>query len=103
MLWKEWGLFDYPKVVKTPMDLTTVKTKLEKGQYTHPREFKHDVNLVWTNCMTYNADGSDYYVLASNLKKVFEEKYSKAIKEDGKYKKKKGNHSCTCVFFFFFF
>ena len=53
--WKEWGLLDYPKVVKNPMDLGTVKRKLDAGQYTHPKEFKHDVSLVWINCMTYNA------------------------------------------------
>ena len=76
------GLLDYPKVIKTPMDLGTVRSKLERGDYTSSKEFRHDVNLVWTNCMTYNADGSDYYLIASNLKKVFEEKYSKMIKED---------------------
>ena len=25
VLWKEWGLVDYPKVIKHPMDLGTVK------------------------------------------------------------------------------
>lgn len=25
--WKEWGLMDYPKVVKTPMDLGAVKVR----------------------------------------------------------------------------
>ena len=80
--WKAWGLEDYPKVVKTPMDLGTVKAKLEKGDYSSAKEFRHDTNLVWTNCMTYNADGSDYYMLASTLKKIFEEKYAKTINED---------------------
>ncbi len=80
--WREWGLLDYPKVVKTPMDLGTVKAKLDKGEYSSPKEFRHDANLVWTNCMTYNADGSEYYLIAHNLKKVFEEKYAKMIRED---------------------
>jgi hypothetical protein len=34
------------------------------------------------NCMTYNADGSDYYMIAANLKKIFEEKYSKMVKDE---------------------
>lgn len=25
--WKQWGLLDYPKVIKTPMDLNTVKVR----------------------------------------------------------------------------
>ena len=28
-------------------------------------------------------DGSDYYIVASNLKKIFEEKYAKMVKDDG--------------------
>ena len=80
--WKAMNLTDYPKVVKTPMDLGTVKAKLERGEYSSAKEFRHDTNLVWTNCMTYNADGSDYYLIASNLKKVFDEKYAKLIRED---------------------
>jgi hypothetical protein len=80
--WKEWGLLDYPKVVKTPMDLGTVKKKLEGGAYAHPREFKHDVCLVFTNCMTYNADGSEYFNMASSLKKIFEERYAKTVKDE---------------------
>ena len=64
------------------MDLGTVKAKLERGDYSSAKEFRHDTNLVWTNCMTYNADGSEYYMIASTLKKVFEEKYAKAIHDD---------------------
>jgi hypothetical protein len=52
----------------------------------HPREFKHDVNLVWTNCMTYNADGSEYFNVALTFKKIFDERYSKTVKDDGKYR-----------------
>ena len=80
--WKNMNLLDYPKVVKTPMDLGSVKQKLERGDYSSAKEFRHDTTLVWTNCMTYNADGSDYYLIAANLKKVFEEKYAKMIRED---------------------
>ena len=50
--------------------------------YNSAKEFKHDASLVWNNCMTYNADGSEFYVLAANLKKVFEEKYAKTVRDD---------------------
>ena len=67
------------------MDLLLVKKKLEAGAYAAPKEFKHDVNLVWGNCMTYNADGSEYYNVAQNLKKIFEEKYSKQIRDESEF------------------
>lgn len=41
------------------------------------------MNLVWANCMTYNLEGSDLYIVATNLKKIFEERYAKAIRDDG--------------------
>ena len=37
--------------------------------------------MVWTNCMTYNQDGSDFFLLAKNLSKKFEEKYSKLVND----------------------
>jgi hypothetical protein len=74
--WKTMGLLDYPKVIKTPMDLRTVRAKLERGDYASSKEFRHDVNLVWTNCKMYNAVGSGIYLIASNLMKLIEDKYS---------------------------
>lgn len=40
-----------------------------------------DIRLVWTNCMTYNQDGSDFFLLAKNLSKKFEEKYAKLVND----------------------
>lgn len=40
-----------------------------------------DIRLVWANCMTYNQDGSDFFLLAKNLGKKFEEKYLKLVKD----------------------
>lgn len=53
--WKELGLTDYPLIIKEPMDLGTISTKLENAEYASPKEFARDVKLVWQNCMTYNA------------------------------------------------
>ena len=75
--WHDWGLMDYPKVIKHPMDLSTIQTKVDRGEYSNPLEFERDVNLVWDNCMTYNQDGSEYYTIAANLKQMFAEKFKK--------------------------
>jgi hypothetical protein len=62
--WQSLGLFDYPQVIKKPMDLGLVKKKVNEGKYKTIHEAADDVRLIWKNCMTYNADGSDFYNLA---------------------------------------
>ena len=80
MSWKELGLLDYPKIIKKPMDLGTIKRKLESGEYAECQypveECAADIRLVWTNCMTYNQDGSEFYHLALTFAKKFEDVYS---------------------------
>lgn len=81
--WKALQLYDYPKIIKKMMDLGTVKKKLEKGKYSDASECAEDVRLVWSNCMLYNADGSDFHRLAESYSKRFEERYQKLIDEYG--------------------
>ena len=79
--WKELNLTDYPKVIEHPMDLGTIKDKLKKRAYATPADLHKDVLLVWSNCMTYNQDGSDFYKLAGSLKKKWEDRYNKLVKD----------------------
>lgn len=62
--WKGMGLSDYLDVVKCPMDLGTIKSKIESNNYNSIEEIANDIRLVWTNCMLYNRDGSEFYHLA---------------------------------------
>lgn len=75
--WRSLGLYDYPQVVKQPMDLGTVKKKIENGSYSLVQDCANDIRLIWKNCMTYNADGSEFYLLAEGFAKRFEEKFTK--------------------------
>ncbi|CAH0477113.1 unnamed protein product [Peronospora belbahrii] len=72
--WEEWGLYDYLQVVKEPMDLGTIRSKLSKNEYKKASEFARDMRLVWSNCKLYNQDGSDLYLLADELAKKFEDR-----------------------------
>ncbi|CAI5744538.1 unnamed protein product [Peronospora destructor] len=72
--WEEWGLYDYLQVVKEPMDLGTIRSKLSKNEYKKPAELARDMRLVWSNCKLYNQDGSDLYLLADELAKKFEDR-----------------------------
>lgn len=95
--WKAWKLYDYPDVIKTPMDLGSVQKNLDAGKYTDALQYAHHVRLVWSNCKTYNQDGSEYYKLAQQFSKKFEAMYKKIdlsadlgeIKEPTKEEKKK--------------
>ncbi len=63
--WKNLGLNDYPEIVKFPMDLGTIKSKIETEKYASIEDIVSDVRLVWSNCMLYNRDGSEvfYFIL----------------------------------------
>ena len=62
---------DYHQIIKKPMDLGTVKQKIATCAYTDCKEFIADVELVFTNCMLYNGEGSDFGMLAKHLKEEF--------------------------------
>ena len=58
--WKALGILDYPSVIKSPMDLSTLKKNLLKGKYQELDAFLADMTLIWTNCRTYNR--ADSYI-----------------------------------------
>ncbi|CAM9301380.1 unnamed protein product [Scytosiphon promiscuus] len=55
--WRSLGLHDYPTIIKRPMDLGTVKLRLERGAYETADACAADVRLIWENCRTYNSGG----------------------------------------------
>lgn len=63
---------DYYTIVKTPMDLGTIKEKLVKGAYQAPKEFADDMRLVWTNCFLYNKKGDFVEKLGQRASQKFE-------------------------------
>jgi hypothetical protein len=79
--WRGLELFDYPTIIKKPMDLGTIKRKLERNQYISAAYCVADIRRVWSNCMTYNSVGSDFYVLAKNCSKRFEDRYRRIRNE----------------------
>lgn len=71
------GLADYFDIVKTPMDLGTVKAKLDNLEYSPTAEGQArcilDIQLIFDNCYLYNLAGSDVVKSAKKLHKVFEQ------------------------------
>ncbi|KAF9670689.1 hypothetical protein SADUNF_Sadunf13G0094800 [Salix dunnii] len=78
---KGLGLHDYFTIIKHPMDLGTVKSRLTKNWYKSPEEFAEDVRLTFHNAMKYNPKGQDVHVMAEQLLDIFETKWA-VIKSD---------------------
>uniref|UniRef100_I3JJY9 ATPase family AAA domain-containing protein 2 n=1 Tax=Oreochromis niloticus TaxID=8128 RepID=I3JJY9_ORENI len=47
---------DYAEVIKKPMDLSTVISRIDLHQYGTVKEFLQDVDLIWQNALEYNPD-----------------------------------------------
>ncbi|KAI4186391.1 MAG: hypothetical protein LQ346_005691, partial [Caloplaca aetnensis] len=62
---------DYFKYIKKPMDLSTMKAKLESGQYENASEFDKDMKLIFFNCRTYNKPDHPICNLAGELEKYY--------------------------------
>lgn len=70
---KKLGLRDYYTIVKHPMDLGTVKSRLSKNMYKSPRDFADDVRLTFTNAMLYNPKEQDAHKMANFLLNMFQD------------------------------
>ncbi|OXC60064.1 hypothetical protein LQV05_005617 [Cryptococcus neoformans] len=46
---------DYLTIIKKPMDLSTIRAKLDNGMYTSRQDFVSDIRLIISNCYTYNS------------------------------------------------
>ncbi|KAK1568997.1 hypothetical protein Q3G72_031420 [Acer saccharum] len=73
---KALGLHDYFTIIEHPMDLGTVKSRLNKNWYKSPKEFAEDVRLTFYNAMTYNPKGQDVHFMAELLSNMFEDRWA---------------------------
>merc|ERR1719264_2205044 len=74
---EQLDLHDYKQVIKKPMDLGTVRTKMEGREYRVPTEFAADMRLIFTNCYEYNPPEHDVVAMARKLQDVFEMRYAR--------------------------
>jgi hypothetical protein len=70
------GLHDYHEIIKKPMDLGTVKRKMDNREYKNASEFAADVRLIFTNCYKYNPPDHDVVAMGRKLQDVFEMRYA---------------------------
>ncbi|XP_067907142.1 E3 ubiquitin-protein ligase TRIM33-like isoform X2 [Heterodontus francisci] len=68
---------DYYKIIKKPMDMCTVKIKLQKQHtqhYQRAEEFVADVRLIFKNCEEFNEPDSEVAHAGRTLEQIFEAK-----------------------------
>ena len=69
----------YFDIIKRPMDLSTMKRKLDNGQYTRAEEYEADFNLMVQNCFTFNRPGDDVYMMGQKAEELFKKKWRSRV------------------------
>ncbi|XP_008294765.1 nucleosome-remodeling factor subunit BPTF isoform X6 [Stegastes partitus] len=65
---------DYYRVIKEPMDLSTMEERLQKREYVKLTEFVADMTKIFDNCRYYNPSDSPFYQCAEVLENFFVQK-----------------------------
>lgn len=61
---------DYHEIIKKPMDLTTIRQKIEKNEYHSKEDFEADVKLIFENAKSYNHPSTIYYKYAEEVEQA---------------------------------
>ncbi|XP_045527015.1 uncharacterized protein LOC123715772 isoform X10 [Pieris brassicae] len=66
----------YKKVIKCPMDLSTIRRKLQESGYKCKEEFASDVRLIFSNCEIFNEDDSPCGRAGHSMRQFFETRWA---------------------------
>ncbi|PVH89248.1 Bromodomain-containing protein, partial [Cadophora sp. DSE1049] len=61
------GIPNYFAIIKKPMDLGTMSTKLKGGQYSSASDFEKDMRLLLANCYKFNPAGNPIHELGKQF------------------------------------
>ncbi|KAF8895045.1 Bromodomain-containing protein [Gymnopilus junonius] len=73
--WQRLDIPSYPKIIKKPMDLSTIRKKLDSGEYDTAQNFYDDFKLMIRNCFTFNPAGTPVNLAGQELQRLFDEKW----------------------------
>jgi len=95
----ELSLPDYFDIIKSPMDLGSIKKRMENNCYKSISEFSADVRLTFDNAVSYNGDGSDVCKVAREMKAAFDKLYQAmlaSIEAEEEHRKSNGDVCVLC-------
>ncbi|OLN82005.1 Bromodomain-containing factor 1 [Colletotrichum chlorophyti] len=67
----------YFTIIKRPMDLGTIMTRLKSYSYQNVKEFQGDIKQVFKNCYKFNQPGQPVYEQGIQLEQVFRNLWAK--------------------------
>ncbi|XP_053311659.1 bromodomain adjacent to zinc finger domain protein 2A [Spea bombifrons] len=71
----------YRKIIKNPMDFSTMRHKLLNGKYSSCEEFAEDAELVFSNCQLFNEDDSEVGKAGLAMRKFYESRWEEFSQE----------------------
>ncbi|KAI0932453.1 hypothetical protein AcW2_001080 [Taiwanofungus camphoratus] len=73
--WLKLDIPHYPKIIKKPMDLSTIRRKLQDGEYATPDKFRDDFKLMIRNSLTFNPPKNPVHEAGKEFDRLFDEKW----------------------------
>ncbi|KAH6666298.1 Bromodomain-containing protein, partial [Halenospora varia] len=71
---------NYFDVVKRPMDLTTIHSKMARNEYANAQEFEADIRLIFQNCYEYWTQDDSVFKDCEKFEKYFNDKWDERHK-----------------------
>ncbi|KAH8236057.1 hypothetical protein KR038_011752 [Drosophila bunnanda] len=68
---KQFGMIHYHEVIKRPMDLGTIKKRLNNNYYRNGDQAIQDFKLIYANCFRFYKKGTIAHKAGTNLKTYF--------------------------------
>jgi len=90
------GLFEYLDKVALPMDLGTVRSKLQRGQFESLQTSVSEMRLVFQNAMTFNPPGHTVHAIAKSLATELDVDIAALEDKCVKETEKKISHPASC-------
>ncbi|OCH90063.1 hypothetical protein OBBRIDRAFT_793679 [Obba rivulosa] len=84
------GCPTYYDEIKEPMDLGTISNKLGEGAYSTMEDFAKDVELILSNCRTFNPPSTFPANCADIVEKVWKKEWQKATEKKLTWNEKRG-------------
>ncbi|KAM9746079.1 uncharacterized protein ACNS7B_010196 isoform 1-T1 [Menidia menidia] len=75
----ELHIDNYSSYVKTPMWLGKVTDRLQGKEYSSVDQFISDIQLIFTNCASYNKNNPEFLAMGKRLKQLFDGEVKMAL------------------------